>query len=94
MPIFKALGYAYHPTLSLIPNMTHEHRLRTVGAELIAGLGLVFVLAGVIFWSTTVLPAMPSTQAALHELVMHVLFGVVILALGIHTERSDLKADE
>lgn len=74
--------------------MVHEHRLRVAGAELIAGLGLVFVLAGVSFWYTTILPTRPPMQAALYELVMHVLFGVVILALGIHTERSDLTVDE
>jgi signal transduction histidine kinase len=65
-----------------------------MGAELIAALGLVFVVAGITIWFTFVLPTTTSTQEALHELVMHVLFGGVILALGLHTERSDLGASE
>jgi signal transduction histidine kinase len=65
-----------------------------MGAELIAALGLVFVVAGIFIWFTFVLPTTTSTQGALHELVMHVLFGGLILALGLHTERSDLGAHE
>lgn len=60
------------------------------GSELVAALGLVFVLGGVVLWWESLLPASGSVQGALHELVMHVLFGGVILALGVHLERSDL----
>lgn len=74
--------------------MRTNSRLQSMGAELIAALGLVFVVAGITIWFTFVLPTVTSTQAALHELVMHVLFGGVILALGLHTERSDLGASE
>lgn len=72
---------------------THT-RVPSYGAELIAALGLVFVLSGVTVWWVSVVPATDSIQAALHGLVMHVLFGVVVLALGIHTERSELEPTE
>lgn len=61
---------------------------------LVAALGLVFVLSGVAFWSQSLFPAAESTHAALFELVMHVLFGGVILLLGIHVERSELLPEE
>lgn len=74
--------------------MDTRNRVPSYGAELIAALGLVFVLSGVTVWWVSVLPAATSIQAALHGLVMHVLFGVVVLALGIHTERSELEPNE
>lgn len=74
--------------------MGYDNRTRSLGAELIATLGLIFVVAGIAIWFNFVLPDLDSTQAALHELIMHVLFGGVILVLGLHTERSDLAADE
>lgn len=64
------------------------------GSVLVAALGLVFVLSGVTFWSQSLLPTAESTQSALFELVMHVLFGGVILLLGIHVERSELLPEE
>lgn len=69
-------------------------RLRSMGAELIASLGLVFVTAGVIIWFTSVLPTTDSGSNALYELVIHVSFGGVMLVLGVHTERSDLEPHE
>lgn len=74
--------------------MGYDNRRRSLGAELIAALGLVFVVAGIAIWYNFVLPDVGSTHAALHELLTHVLFGGVILILGLHTERSDLAADE
>lgn len=68
--------------------------LRHFAAECIAALGLVFVVAGVTIWVSFVWPATETAQGALHELVVHVLFGLVILVLGVHTERSDLAVDE
>ncbi|MFW6448881.1 MAG: ATP-binding protein [Halobacteriota archaeon] len=64
------------------------------GAELVAGLGLVFLLGGVVLWGQTLLPETASLQNALYELVVHVLFGGVILGVGIHLERSELAASE
>lgn len=57
-----------------------------MGAELIAALGLVFVVAGLAIWYAFVLPTTTSVSGALHQFVMHVLFGGVILGLGVHTE--------
>lgn len=74
--------------------MGKDGRLPSAGAELIAALGLVFVVAGVVTWSTSVLPTTDATHAALYELVVHVMFGGVVLVLGIHTERSNLEADQ
>lgn len=64
------------------------------GAIMVSTLGLVFILGGVSLWYLSLLPAAVSTQAALYELVVHVLFGGAILALGIHVERSELLAEE
>lgn len=69
-------------------------RLPRDGSELVATLGLVFVLSGVAFWSQSILPTVETTSAALFELVMHVLFGGAILLLGIHIERSELVPEE
>lgn len=67
---------------------------RLDGAELVAALGLVFVVSGVVIWWQSVLPAVESNQEALYELVMHVLFGGVVLALGVHIEHSSLEAED
>lgn len=67
---------------------------RLDGSELVAALGLVFVVAGVTLWWESILPTTASLQAALYELVVHVLFGGVVLALGVHIERSELSPDE
>ncbi|MFP4628312.1 MAG: ATP-binding protein [Halobacteriales archaeon] len=64
------------------------------GAELVAGLGLVFLLGGVVLWSQSLLPSATSVQHALYELVVHVLFGGIILGVGLHLERSELTAPE
>jgi signal transduction histidine kinase len=64
---------------------------RLDGSELVAALGLVFVVGGVTLWWESILPTTDSIQAALYELVVHVLFGGVVLALGVHIERSELS---
>jgi signal transduction histidine kinase len=64
------------------------------GSELVATLGLVFVVSGVTLWWETILPSTSAVHAALYELVVHVLFGAVVPALGVHIERSELSADE
>ena len=69
-------------------------RSRLDGSELVAALGLVFVVSGVTLWWESRLPASPTAGAALYELVVHVLFGGVVLALGVHIERSELSPDE
>lgn len=63
-------------------------------SSLVAFLGLVFILAGVTLWVLELAPAAASPVEALYELVMHVLFGGVILALGGHVERSDHLPEE
>ncbi len=67
---------------------------RLDGSELVAALGLVFVVSGVALWWESILPATAAFHAALYELVVHVLFGGVVLALGVHIERSELSPDE
>ena len=69
-------------------------RGRLDGSELVAALGLVFVVSGVTLWLVDILPTTATVQAALYELVVHVLFGGVVLALGVHIERSELSPDE
>lgn len=64
------------------------------GSELVAALGLVFVVSGVGFWSQTVLGTVTTLHVVLYELVIHVLFGAVMLGLGIHIERSALIPEE
>ncbi|MFB6254651.1 MAG: sensor histidine kinase [Halobacteriaceae archaeon] len=70
-----------------------KHRLLNA-SELVALLGLVFVIGGSGFWYVELAPTANSMQAALFELVMHVLFGGVILFLGIHIEQSELSSEE
>lgn len=76
------------------PDLESFERVSLDGSVLVAALGLVFVLSGVAFWSQSLLPAADTIPAALYELVMHVLFGTVILLLGIHIERSELVPEE
>lgn len=64
------------------------------GSALVALLGLVFVVGGVVLWVTELAPAAPSPTQSLYELAMHVGFGVVVLGLGVHVERSDLPPEE
>lgn len=64
------------------------------GAVLVAALGLAFVVGGVVLWAQVLAPAGESVQAMLFDLTMHVLFGGVILGLGIHLERSELPAED
>ncbi len=73
-----------------------DSRWRTFqdGSVLIAFLGLVYVLAGVVLWFDALAPAANTIQRSLYELVVHGAFGVVMLGLGIHLERSELPAAE
>lgn len=63
-------------------------------SALVALLGLVYVVGGVILWVTELAPESGTTHGALYQLVVHVLFGGVILALGVHVERSELLPQE
>lgn len=67
---------------------------RLDGSELVAALGLVFVVSGVTLWWESILPTTSALHAALYQLVVHVLFGGVVLALGVHIERSELSPAE
>lgn len=60
---------------------------------LVALLGLGFVTAGVTLWYTELVAAAESTAELLYLLVMHVLFGGVVLALGLHIEQSQLESE-
>lgn len=64
------------------------------GSVLVALLGLAFLLVGIIFWIDTLAPAAESPWHLLYLLVSHTFFGVVILALGMHLEQSELPASE
>lgn len=64
------------------------------GSELVALLGLIFVLSGVFLWWQEVLSTTDTLYGAMYELTIHVLFGGVILAVGIHLERSELPSRE
>lgn len=70
-----------------------EHRFIEASA-LVSLLGLAFVVAGVTLWVAALEPMAESPQEALFALVMHVLFGGVILVLGVHIERSELSKEE
>lgn len=63
-------------------------------SALVALTGLAFVVGGVTLWYTELAPAAESLHRALYQLVMHVLFGGVILVLGVHVERSELLPEE
>ena len=60
---------------------------------LVALLGLAFVVGGVTLWYQEFVTA-ASVSELLFSLVIHVLFGGVVLALGIHIERSELPLEE
>lgn len=74
--------------------MAGDLRAQFDGAVLVAALGLVFVVAGVALWAEAVLPEVSTTHRALYELVTHVLFGGVMLVLGVTVERSELDSEE
>lgn len=63
-------------------------------SALVALLGLVFVVIGVALWYLELAPRADSVHRVLFELVVHVLFGGVILVLGVHIERSELLPEE
>lgn len=63
-------------------------------SALVALLGLAFVIGGVTLWYMELAPAAESLHHALYELVIHVLFGSIILVLGVHIERSELLPEE
>ncbi len=61
---------------------------------LVALLGLAFVVGGVALWYVELVPTIDSLHHALFTLVMHVLFGGVVLVFGVHIERSELLPEE
>lgn len=63
-------------------------------SSLVALLGLVFVVVGAGFWIVELAPAATSIPEALYDLTLHVIFGGVILVLGVHIERSELHPEE
>jgi signal transduction histidine kinase len=70
-------------------------RRRLIDASaLVALLGLVYVVGGVTLWVTELAPESETAHRALYQLVVQVLFGGVILALGVHVERSELRPEE
>lgn len=82
------------PVLHL-PEYLNDWKYRIVNASVIVALlGLVFVIGGVAFWYLELVQTADSAQHALFELVVHVLFGGIILILGIHIERSELLPEE
>lgn len=66
----------------------------THASVLVALLGLVFVIGGITLWFLDLAPLAESPLNRLYSLVIHVLFGGVILVLGIHIERSELVPEE
>jgi two-component system OmpR family sensor kinase len=64
------------------------------GSVIVAFLGLAFVLGGVTLWFLELRPAADAVNTALFDLIMHVLFGGVILVLGVHIERSRFPPKE
>jgi signal transduction histidine kinase len=64
------------------------------GSVIVALLGLVFVVGGVSLWFFELRPRTGARHRQLFDLVMHVLFGGVVLAMGVHVERSDLPERE
>lgn len=64
------------------------------GSAFVAVLGLVFVASGVTLWVTELAPTAETLHHALYELVMHVLFGGIILVLGAYIERSSLPPED
>lgn len=63
-------------------------------SALVALLGLTFVVVGVTLWYVELAPAAETVTRALFELVLHVLFGGIVLVLGVHIERSELLLEE
>lgn len=74
--------------------MSSSGRRRPDGSELVAALGLVFVIAGVVLWTQWLLPRTDAVHEAFYELVIHVAFGMAILLAGVHIERSELIPEE
>jgi signal transduction histidine kinase len=61
---------------------------------LVALLGLAFVVGGVALWYVALVPTIDSLHHVLFTLVMHVLFGGIVLVFGVHIERSELLPEE
>lgn len=77
-----------------LEGMVTTDERRPDGSELVAALGLIFVVAGVYIWFRWILPTTTAGFEAMYELVVHVLFGLVMLGLGVHIERSELTTEE
>jgi signal transduction histidine kinase len=72
-----------------------EWKYRLTNASVLVALtGLAFVVGGVTLWYVELAPSAGSVNRALFELAMHVIFGGVVLVLGIHIERSELLSEE
>ena len=70
-----------------------KHRFADASV-LVALLGLVFVVGGVALWYVELVPTTDSLHHAFFTLVMHVLFGGIVLVFGVHIERSELLPEE
>lgn len=88
------MGHTLNAPHPVTEAMTHRRSRLVDAPALVALLGLVFVVVGVSLWLTSLAPRATSPSDALFSLVMHVLFGGVILVLGIHVERSELPSEE
>lgn len=66
----------------------------THASVLVALLGLAFVIGGVTLWYLELAATADSLQNRLYSLVVHVLFGGVILVFGLHIQRSELSPAE
>lgn len=89
----KVKGYTYNNSLKF-PTMSKWRTQLTHASVLVTLLGLVFVIGGVALWYLELAPNAGSIQNRLYSLVVHVLFGSVILILGLHIQRSELIPEE
>jgi len=72
-----------------------DWKRRLVNAPaIVAFLGLGFIAGGVALWYVELAPSAGTLHQALFDLVLHALFGGVVLVLGVHVERSELLDEE
>ncbi len=70
-----------------------EQRRRTLGLVL-ATIGIAFATAGLAFWFVIYRPRTTAINQAVLGIVVHVLFGYIVLVSGVVVYRSDLSAAE
>ena len=70
-----------------------EQRRRTLGLVL-ATIGIAFAAAGLAFWFVIYRPRTTAINQAVLGIVVHVLFGYIVLVSGVVVYRSDLSAAE